>query len=119
MICTHTSFLSEVLCLLANFDDEHGAVGLSDAFPMFKIVLGGIFATLFVICRVFMWSAFSYHYVRDTLNLISGSDPRAERHKLWFRFTVVSLSSLTVLQIIWLGDIVRIGKEELEKLGML
>jgi len=108
-----------VLCLLANFDDEHGAVGLSDAFPMIKIVLGGIFATLFVICRVFMWSTISYHYFRDAWNLIIGSDPRAEGHKLWFRFTVVSLSSLTVLQIIWLGDIVRIGKEELEKLGML
>jgi len=108
-----------VLCLLANFDDEHGAVGLADAFPMIKIVIGGLFATLFVICRVFMWSTFSYYYCRDAWKVIKGSDPRAEGHKLWWCYTFVSLSLLSILQIIWLGEIVKIGKEELEKLGML
>lgn len=108
-----------VLCLLANFDDEHGAVGLADAFPMIKIVLGGLFASLFIICRVFMWSTFSYHYCRDVWKVIAGPDPRAKGSLLWFRYTFVSLSLLSVLQVIWLGDIVRIGKEELEKLGML
>lgn len=108
-----------VLCLLANFDDEHGVVGLADTLPMVKIVLGGLFASLFVICRVFMWSTVSYYYCRDTWNLLAGSHPRGQEYKLWFRFTFVALGLLSLLQIIWLGDIVKIGKEELEKLGML
>lgn len=108
-----------VLCLLANFDDEHGAVGLADAFPMIKICLGGLFTVLFVICRVFMWSTISYYYCRDAWNVVQGSDPRADGYRAWFRFTFLSLSILSLLQIIWLADIVRIGKEELEKLGLL
>jgi len=108
-----------VLCLLANFDDEHGVVGLADAFPMVKVFLGGIFAAFFVICRVFMWSTVSYYYCRDAWNALSGSDPRMIRHKMWFRFTFLSLSILSLLQIIWLAEIARVGKEELEKVGLL
>lgn len=110
-----------VLCLLANFDDEFGVVGLADAFPMVKVVLGGLFAAMFVLCRVVMWSTVSYYYCRDAWNLLGGSNPRLELpgHRAWFRFTFVSLSILSLLQIIWLAEIVRIGKEELEKIGIL
>mmetsp|Transcript_427 Transcript_427/g.1099 ORF Transcript_427/g.1099 Transcript_427/m.1099 type:complete len:310 (+) Transcript_427:141-1070(+) len=110
-----------VLCLLANFDDEFGVVGLADAFPMVKVVLGGLFAVLFVICRVLMWSTFSYYYCRDVWYVLSGSNPRLELpgHRAWFRFTFLSLSILSLLQIIWLGEIARVGKEELEKMGLL
>jgi hypothetical protein len=108
-----------VLCLLANFEDEHGVVGLGDAFPMVKVCLGAIFTVLFVICRVFMWSTVSYYYCRDAWNLLGGSDPRLDGHKTWFRFTFVSLSILSLLQIIWLVEIGRVGKEELEKVGLL
>jgi len=108
-----------VLSLLANFDDEYGVVGLADAFPIIKICFGGLFTVLFIICRVFMWSTISYYYCRDAWNVVKGSDPRAEGYKTWYRFTFLSLSILSVLQIIWLADIVRIGKEELEKLGIL
>jgi len=112
-------FLSKVLCLLANFDDEHGVPGLADAFPIVKVCLGGLFAVLFVVCRVLMWSTISYYYCRDAWNALGGSDPRMKKHKMWFRYTLVSLSLLSLLQIIWLYEIARIGKEELEKIGML
>jgi hypothetical protein len=109
-----------VLCLLANFDDIHGVPGLADAFPMVKVVLGGLFAVLFVICRVFMWSTVSYFYCRDAWNALkNGSDPRLKGRKNWFRYTFVSLSLLSLLQIIWLAEIARVGKEELEKVGLL
>lgn len=113
------SFIPKVLCLLANFDDENGVVGLGDAFPMVKVGLGGLFAALFVICRVFMWSTVSYYYCRDAWNVLSGSDPRLEGHKTWFRFTFMSLSILSLLQIIWLAEIGRVGMEELQKVGLL
>lgn len=93
--------------------------GLADAFPMVKVFLGAIFAAFFVICRVFMWSTVSYYYCRDAWNVLSGSDPRMKRHKMWFRFTFLSLSILSLLQIIWLAEIARVGKEELEKVGLL
>jgi hypothetical protein len=111
--------LSAVLCLLANFDDDHGVVGLGDALPMVKVVLGGLFASLFVICRVVAWSTVSYYYCRDAWNVLSGSDPRKKGHETWFRFTFLSLSILSLLQIIWLAEIAKVGKEELEKMGLI
>ena len=114
-----THFLFKVLCLLANFDDEHGVVGLGDAFPLVKAILGGIFAALFVICRAVMWSTISYYYCRDAWNVIKGSDPRKKGHELWFRYTFFSLSILSLLQIIWLGEIARVGHEELTGMGFI
>ncbi|KAL3904612.1 MAG: hypothetical protein SGILL_009998, partial [Bacillariaceae sp.] len=108
-----------VLCLLANFDDIHGVPGLADAFPVGKAVLGGVFAILFVVCRVFMWSTVSYFYCRDAYNALSGSDPRLKGRKTWLRFTFVSLSLLSLLQIIWLAEIGRVGKMEMEKMGLI
>lgn len=108
-----------VLCLLANFDDVHGVKGLAEAFPAGKMALGGIFAVLFVICRVFMWSTVSYYYCRDAWNVLKSGDPRLEGRKTWLRYTFVSLALLSVLQIVWLGEIVRIGHEEMVKAGFL
>ena len=109
-----------VLCLLANFDDEHGVKGLAEAFPLGKVVLGTSFAILFVICRVFMWSTVSYYYCRDAWNALKGThDPRLQGRKTFFRFTLVSLSLLSVLQVIWLGEIFRIAHVELTTMGYL
>jgi hypothetical protein len=108
-----------VLCLLANFDDEHGVKGLSEAWPMGKVVFGAAFTICFVVCRVFCWSAVSYFYCRDTWNALSGSDPRTAERKTYLRFTFVSLALLSLLQILWLGQIFTIGKEELEKMGLI
>ena len=119
MMISNSLFLSIVLCLLANFDDEHGVVGLGDAFPMTKVVLGGMFAVLFIICRVLMWSRTSYFYCQDAYNTQKGSDPRLKGYKTWFQFTLFSLGFLTFLQIVWLAEIGRVAKEELEKIGLI
>ena len=108
-----------VLCLLANFDDVHGVKGLAEAFPLAKAILGGLFAVLFCICRVFMWSTISYYYFRDTQNALSGESPEMKKRKTYLRYTQVSLTLLSFLQIIWLGQIVYVGKQEMEKMGFL
>lgn len=110
-----------VLCLLANFDDEFGVVGLADAFPLVKAALGGIFALMFVIFRVLGWSTMSYYFCRDVWNALKGSNSRLELpgHRIWFRFTLFSNAILSSLQIIWLAEIVRIGKEELKNMGLI
>jgi hypothetical protein len=108
-----------VLCLLANFDDAHGVKGLADAFPMAKVVVGGLFAVCFIVCRVFMWSAVSYYYCRDAWYALKSDDARLEGRKTYLRFTFVSLGLLSLLQIVWLGEIVRVGKEELANAGLI
>lgn len=98
------------LCLLANFDDEFGVVGLGEAFPMVKVAIGGVFTVLFIICRVLLWSSVSYYYCQDAWNALSGSDPRLEVPGIrnWYRFTFLSLSILSLLQIIWLLSLIHI-----------
>jgi hypothetical protein len=108
------------LCFLANFDDEFGVKGLGDAFPMTKVISGAIFAVLFILFRVIMWSVISYYYVSDVRNVLKNKDdPRLVGRKIWFQFTGISLSLLSLLQIIWLGEIFMTGKREMEKMGFL
>jgi hypothetical protein len=107
------------LCLLSNFDDEFGVKGLGDAFPLAKAVLGGIFAALFIICRVVLWSTVSYYYVKDVTAVLKTDDPRLVGRKAWFKFTRFALGILSILQIIWLGEIFRIGYVELKNMGFI
>jgi hypothetical protein len=118
--CGISEASTAVLCLLANFDDEFGVKGLAEAHPMGKVVFGGLFAVTFIICRCFLWSTVSYYYCRDAYHAIQNKqDPRSIRKMAWLKFTFVSLVLLSLLQILWLGQIVMIGKEELIHLGFL
>ena len=108
-----------ILCLLANFDDIHGVKGLGEALPLTKVILGGVFAAAFIVCRVLMWSAVSYYFIRDTWSALKGNDPRLAPRKTYLRFLLIALSFLTLLQIFWLGEIFRQGKNELESMGLL
>jgi len=105
-----------ILCLLANFDDEHGVVGLGDAFPVTKVAVGAVFVVFFILCRVIMWPYFSYHFVRDSMNAIQSKTKMSEERKVWLRILMTALSGLSVLQVLWLGQIFIIGKEEISKI---
>jgi TLC domain len=108
-----------VLCALANFDDRHGVHGLGQALPLTKVVLAAAFTALFILCRCILWPLTSYYFCRDILNALSGTDPRAVRRRHWMRFFLVSLSGLSVLQVLWLGQIYYLGKKELQAMGFL
>jgi hypothetical protein len=110
---------SFALCLLVNFDDRHGMKGLGDEFPIAKAVIGVIFAVLFIIFRVFIWSTVSYYYCRDMWNVLGTNDPRLKGRKAYFRFTAIALGLLSLLQIIWLAEIFRTGREILLKADLL
>lgn len=115
--------LSEIssftLSLLVNFDDEYGMKGLGDEFPIAKAAIGALFAVLFIVFRVFTWSTVSYYYCRDMWNVLGTNDPRLNGRKTFFRFTAIALGLLSVLQIIWLAEIFRTGKEILLKADLL
>jgi len=114
-----SEFSTAILCILANFDDEHGVPGLGDALPMTKVVCGAIFVVLFILCRCILWPITSYYFCRDISLALKSDDPRAVYRRGWMRFFYVALAGLSVLQVLWLGQIFMLGKQELIKVGLL
>lgn len=110
-----------ILCVLANFDDKHGVPNLGDFFPITKIVVAVLFVTSFIFCRCIAWPIFAYYFLQDTrLAFAQPDDPRlTPSRKYWLSFLCVSLISLSILQIAWLGQIFIMAKLELEKTGFL
>jgi len=113
-----SEFSTAILSLLASFDDDHGVVGLGDAFPKCKMVLGGFFAVLFVLIRVVAWSAFTYKYYQD-ISIVSKSDSKYQCRRYFIWFNNISLGLVTILQIVWTYEVFRVMKLEMEKLGIL
>lgn len=107
-----------ILCLLSNFDDDHGVPGLGAAMPELKLALGGVFIVMFIVCRCILWPLYSYYFGRDVVLALKGSDARTDERRLWMKFFLVSLSGLSVLQIAWLGQILAVAKEEVAKSGL-
>lgn len=108
-----------VLCLLANFDDVHGVQGLGESMPLTKVVFAAAFTTCFIVCRCILWPWFAYYFCSDILQALKSSDPRAALRRRWMQFFLISLSSLSILQVAWLGQIFILGKQELESMGFL
>jgi hypothetical protein len=110
-----------VLCLLANFDDHQGIHGLGDVYPMIKIILGALFVSLFILCRVLLWPVFSYYFVTDCAMLLQQRhvDDKAMARTWWLRFFLVSNTALSILQIGFLSQIFIIGHTELSKMGYI
>lgn len=106
-----------VLCLLANFDPHFGVIGLEEAFPITKVVLAVAFVILFLICRIFVWPVLSYHFLTDSLMILKrNTEKETKTVKNALKFMVVSNVGLTLLQILWLGEIISTAQEEIEKL---
>ena len=113
-----------VLCVLANFDDEHGIVGLGDAFPITKVICGAVFVVFFIVCRCILWPIHSYYFCSDISTALRQERPQPNQHntqtrRYWMMFFLTSLSGLSILQILWLGQIFVLGKQELQKIGLI
>lgn len=115
-----SEFSTAVLSLLANFDDVHGAKGLGDAFPLVKAILGGFFVVLFISIRVFAWSILTYRYFSDVWTIQRHrNDIDYQRRNTFIRWNSVSLGLVTLLQIVWLFEVLKVCQLEMAKLGML
>jgi hypothetical protein len=108
-----------VLCILANFDDVHGVVGMGDHFPLAKVVCGALFVVLFILFRCIIWPIYAYYFVTDVQTALKSEEPRAVARRGWMKFFLFTLLGLTILQIAWLGQIFVLGKAELAKAGFL
>jgi len=104
------------LCLLANFDDDYGVKGLGEAFPIVKIMLGAAFVIAFVICRTIIWPFASYYFVTDVFQALKDDHALCQGRKRWMKCFVTTLGGLSILQVVFLGQIFIMGKAEIEKL---
>lgn len=105
-----------ILCLLANFDPEFGVVGLEMVFPKTKMVLGALFVTSFIVCRLIMWPFWSYHCIKDIRAAIRSNSPRADGRRGYLRLVLCCCIGLSLIQLVFVAMIVNVGKEEVEKM---
>lgn len=106
-----------ILCLLANFDDDFGVKGLDQAFPFTRIVLAFAFVVAFIMCRILLWPIFTFHFLGDARQALERNGPfETPEVKNALRMMMVACCGLTILQVIWLGEIVMISKQEISKL---
>lgn len=108
-----------VLCVLANFDDEFGVQGLGQAFPLTKVVVGAVFVTLFILCRCIMWPITTFYFMKDAKQALKGNGPRLDACKGWMKLFMFCLTGLSILQVLWLGQIFVIAQQEFKALGLL
>jgi hypothetical protein len=108
-----------VLCILANFDDAHGVVGLAEAFPLTKVVVGVIFVVLFIICRCILWPIVSYYWVRDARQCLKSKSPLLEGRRFVIKMHGFCLIGLSALQLSWLVLIYFIAVKEFKAIGLL
>ena len=104
-----------VLAIVALFDAEHGVEELERDFPNTRLVIGGVFAVSFFVVRGIIWPYLTYFYCRDGFRILD-NDPDIHSRFL-VKLFMGGLLTLSVMQVIWLGQIVLKLREELG--GML
>lgn len=114
-----TEVSTAVLCALASFDDALGVPALAARFPTLKMLLATVFAGVFIWCRIYWWYFLSIAFWKDMLALLA--DPNTAG-KL-FHGTVpqpafivsflVCNAGLSLLQVVWLGEIFVVAHKEL------
>lgn len=103
--------LSEVstifLCLYVCFEDQYGTKSLIPKFPTAHTVLGLLFALGFCIFRITLWIYFAFYLCSDLITLYYSG----QAHNLAIlAFYFISTFLMTILQIVWLSDIISAAK---------
>jgi hypothetical protein len=96
-----------ILCAYLIFDEKSGSSLLIKRFPTTHMVLGVLFAINFIIFRVVLWLYFSYHF---WLDLIAVWNYEFLHSHAAVMFYGVGSSGLTILQLVWLGEILTAAK---------
>ena len=95
-----------ILCILVLFDQERGVPPLAKAAPVLMKVTGVAFAVAFIIFRVILWPYVNYFFWKDMYFMWQNSSFHSDAIAFTFMFVNVGL---TILQIVWLGEIVQTG----------
>jgi len=95
-----------ILCLLACYDDDLGLTGMSEAFPIAKLVVGAMFIVSFIVFRIVLWPIFTYHLLNDTkLVLERDAEKLSPSSKLAIYAIIRTCQALTFMQVLFLGQI--------------
>lgn len=104
--------LSEVstifLCIHCCFDEKFGSKTLVRMFPTAHTFLGLLFAVAFCIFRITLWIYFAFHMCTDLMAIHNSG--HVHSYTVW-AFYFISTILFTILQIVWLSDIVAAAKE--------
>lgn len=100
-----TAFVST----LAAFDPQHGVPALSEHLPLTKAILGGGFIVSFLVIRIIIWPIVSWALVNDTLVVLNAGTAHSAPV---VAVIMTMLSGLTILQFVWLGEIIRRVRDE-------
>ena len=90
------------------FDKERGIPGLEDAYPNVMKVVGVTFAVLFTGFRIIMWPWVNYYFWTDMYTVHQSEEGFHNSFCAYFFFAVNIF--LTVLQLVWFGEILSQGK---------
>jgi len=91
-----------LLALLANFDKDHGVPALETGYPATRKIVGGLFALSFLVVRGVMWPFFSYFFIDDCLAVLANGHAH---DTLVVKGFIAMLATLSVMQLLWLGQI--------------
>ena len=91
------------LCALACFDAKRGVPPLSEKFPTLMKVIGVIFSISFIVFRIVIWPYCCYFFWIDSLELLKTN--KAHSLPILYTFMFVNIG-LTLLQVVWLHEIV-------------
>ncbi|KAJ1452912.1 hypothetical protein M885DRAFT_525580 [Pelagophyceae sp. CCMP2097] len=100
-----------VLSALASFDPEHGVAALARAMPVTKVLLGALFAVLFVSIRLVAWPYLAYHLANDAVEVLRAGEAHSQPVVVTF---LAFLAGLTLLQFFWLTEILKRAADELK-----
>lgn len=95
-----------ILCILVLFDAERGVPPLAKAAPVLMKVTGASFAIAFIIFRIIIWPYVNYFYWQDMYHMWMNDSFHSV--PVACIYAVVNVG-LTVLQVVWLGEIIQTG----------
>lgn len=95
---------------------NYSKIGLDDVLPMTRVVVAVAFVVAFIICRALLWPFITYYFCKDVFAALAADSKEAKAHKKWLWTFVITLTGLSVLQVIWLGQIILLTREEILKL---
>lgn len=101
-----------LLAILANFDARYGVPRLEQDYPATRLAVGAAFIVSFVLIRSIMWPVISYYFIADSLHVLKHDNPH-DRRVVWG--FVGMLVTLSVMQVVWLAEIVQTVYKEVVK----
>jgi len=106
-----------VLSILGLFDEQMGIPGLDLAFPLLRTIFGVTFAILFIVFRAIIWPVMTKHFCDDIASALKRDGVlETDSMKISLRLLRSCCLGLTLLQAIWLVQIIMVFCEEIPKL---